>query len=206
WEFAYNADGLRTTTWSATNTSESSWAAKMITSYDLGDRISRIQAYQASSTSNVVSDISYCYTKYASGKSCPASTATTDTSLVQYSVSNQTGTVSQFTYDTGNRLTKATNVNGSTTYSYGYDSDGNLTTGAPAGSLSFNDAGQLTSASDANGSGPGNLSYAGTGQDQVLSDGSAAGITYGLAGQAGQPWVQSHTPAVSSSAAIYVLH
>ncbi len=236
WEFAYNADGLRTTTWSATNTAESSWAAKIITSYDLGDRISRIQAYRASSTSNVVSDISYCYTKYASGKSCRTSTATTDTSLVQYSVNNQTGTVSQFTYDTGNRLTKATNVNGSTAYSYGYDSDGNLTTGAPGGSLSFNsanqvttsgygydgagnltsdpangslsynDAGQLTSASNANGSGAETLSYAGTGQDQVLSDGSAAGITYGLASQDGQPWVQSYTPAVSSSSAIYVLH
>ncbi len=56
WEFAHNADGLRTTTWSVTNTAESSWRAKIVTSYDLGDRISRIQAYQASSTSNVVSD------------------------------------------------------------------------------------------------------------------------------------------------------
>jgi hypothetical protein len=36
---------------------------------------------------------------------CPVNSATTDTSLVPYSVSNFTGTVSQDTYDSGNRLT-----------------------------------------------------------------------------------------------------
>ena len=54
------------------------------------------------------------------------------------------------------------------------------------------------------GHGTENFSYAGPTQDQVLSDGSATGITYGLAGQAGQPWVQSYTPA--GTAADYVIH
>jgi hypothetical protein len=40
-------------------------------------------------------------------------------------------------------------------------------------------------------------------QNQVLSDGSASAITCGLAGQDGEPWVQSYTPA--GSAADYVI-
>ena len=62
----------------------------------------------------------------------------------------------------------------------------------------------MTSASNAGGHGTENFSYAGPTQDQVLSDGSATGITYGLAGQDGQPWVQSYTPA--GTAADYVIH
>lgn len=123
WQFAYNADRLRTTTRFATSTGNTSWAEKMVTSYDTADRITRIQAYRASSTSNVVSDVSYCYSAYVSGKSCPTGSATTDTALVQYSVNNQTSTVSQYGYDTGNRLTSVTNDGGSN-YSYGYDTDG----------------------------------------------------------------------------------
>jgi YD repeat-containing protein len=127
-----------------TNPAESIWSSKMVTSYDPGDRISGIQADEDSSTSNVVSDVSYCYSKFVSGQSCPTATATTDTSLVQYATNNVTGTVSQFTYDKGNRLTEATSVNGSTTYTYGYDSDGNLTSGAAVGSLSYNSGNQIT--------------------------------------------------------------
>jgi RHS repeat-associated protein len=207
WEFAYNADGQRTKTWFNTDPAESAWSSKMVTSYDPGDRISGIQAYEDSSTSNVVSDVSYCYSKFVSGQSCPTATATTDTSLVQYATNNVTGTVSQFTYDKGNRLTKATSVNGSTTYTYGYDSDGNLTAGPANGTLSYNDAGQLTPAGNAGGNGTENFAYAGTGQDQVLADGTAAGITYGLAGQDGQPQVQSYTAhGAGTSAPTYVLH
>jgi RHS repeat-associated protein len=232
WEFAYNAAQQRTTTWSNTNSSESFWAAKIVTSYDLAGRISRIQAYNDETPSNVVSDLSYCYSKYVSGQSCPAKTATTDTSQVQYSVNNQTGTVSQYTYDKGSRLAQATSVGGNT-YGYGYDSDGNLTSGAAAGSLaynaanqigtsgyaydgagnlttapgngtlSYNDADQLTTVSNAGGNGIENLAYAGAGQDQVLSDGTATGITYGLASQDGQPWVQSYTTGGTTD---YVLH
>ena len=234
WEFAYNADNQRTTTWSDTNSSESTWAGKLVTSYDPSGRISRIQAYSGDSTSNVVSDVSYCYSKYVSGQSCPTASASTDTSLVQYSTNNQTAVVSQYSYDAGNRVTSVTN-DGGKTYSYGYDSDGNLTSGAAYGTLtynesnqitstgfsydgagnmnvssingsqSYNDAGQMTSVGDANGNGSENFTYAGDTQDEVLSDGSATGITYGLAAQDGQPWAQSYSPAASTSP-VYVLH
>jgi RHS repeat-associated protein len=235
WEFAYNDDDQRTTTWFNTNSTESTWEGKIVTSYDLSGRISRIQAYNAETPSDVVSDVSYCYSKYVSGTACPTTQdASTDTSLLQYSTNNQTSTVSQYTYDTGDRLKSVTN-DGGKTYSYGYDSDGNLTSGAAYGSLgynlanqitstgfsydgagnmsvsningsqTYNDAGQMTSVSDADGNGTENFTYAGATQDQVLSDGSATGITYGLAGQDGQPWVQSYTPAASSSP-VYVIH
>ena len=46
WQFAYNADGLRTTTWFATNTANTSWSMEQVTSYDKADRISRIQVYR----------------------------------------------------------------------------------------------------------------------------------------------------------------
>ena len=233
WQFAYNADGQRTTTWFATNTANTSWAQETLTSYDKADRITRIQVYRASSTANVVSDTSYCYSPYVSGQACPASSAATDTSLLKWSENNQTSTVSQYTYDAGNRLKTVTN-DGGKTYSYVYDTDGNLTTGENYGTLAYNsanqltstgfyydsagnmnvsningnqaynDAGQMTSASNANGHGTENFTYAGATQDQVLSDGSATAITYGLAGQDGQPWIQSYTPA--GAAADYVIH
>lgn len=231
WEFAYNADWLRTTTWFATNTANTTWAEKLVTSYDNADRISRIQAYRASSASNVVSDTSYCYSAYVSGQACPtASNTSTDKALLQWSENNQTSTISQYTYDAGDRLKTATNYGG-TSYSYGYDTDGNLTSGGTAGTqtfnsanqvtntgytydgagnlagtagngtLTYNDAEQWTGASNAGGHGPETLTYTGAGMNQVLSDGSASGITYGLAGQA---WVQSYTP--TSSATDYVIH
>jgi RHS repeat-associated protein len=51
----------------------------------------------------------------------------------------------------------------------------------------------MTSASNAGGNGPEAFAYAGDTQDQVLSDGTATGITYGLSGQDGQPWIQSYS-------------
>jgi RHS repeat-associated protein len=227
WEFAYNAAGERTTTWFDTNTAESTWAAKFITSYDAGGRISRIQDYRDSSTADVVSDVTYCYSKYVSGTACPAQTAANDTSLVQYSVNNQASVVSVYTYDKGNRLSGVTNDNGAT-YSYSYNGDGGVLTGANRGAesynfsnqitntgytydgagnlattpsggdtLTYNDAGQWTAATATTGTE--NFTYAGSSQDQVLSDGSATGITYGIAGQDGQPWIQSYTPAGSAT-------
>ncbi|MGI8449301.1 MAG: RHS repeat-associated core domain-containing protein, partial [Streptosporangiaceae bacterium] len=234
WQFGYDADGRRTGTWFDTNTGETTWAAKMVTHYDLSGRISHIIAYRNSSYTNVVFDTSYCSSPYVSGQSCPTASASTDTALLRYATANQTSTVSQYTYDHGNRLKTATNVTGKN-FSYGYDSNGNLTSGAAAGSLSYNtqnqittsgygydgagqmtadnangtlaynDAGQLVSASNADTVGTENFTYAGTGQNQLLSDGTATGITYGLSAQGGQPWIQSYTPAVSTSPN-YVLH
>ncbi|MCW2933974.1 MAG: hypothetical protein JWM19_4936 [Actinomycetia bacterium] len=53
---------------------------------DAAGRITRVQAYNDDTTSGVVSDTSYCYSR-VSGTSCPTSEST-DTALVQYSVNN----------------------------------------------------------------------------------------------------------------------
>lgn len=91
-------------------------------------------------------------------------------------------------YNTSNEITSS---------GYAYDADGNLTTDPNNGTLAYNDAGQLISASAAAGGGGGSgsetFTYAGASQDQPLSDGSATNITYGLASQYGQPWVDSYT-------------
>ena len=226
WEFAYNAAGERTTTWFDTNSSESSWAGKLVDSFDAWGRITRIQAYNEETPSDVVSDVSYYYTANSSAKTtCGGTPPTGDTSMVQYSVNNVTSVTSIYCYDGGDRLTKVTNDN-STTYSYAYNGDGSVTSGTAAGALSYNtsnqvttsgyaydgdgnlttdpangtltynDAGQLVAASAAgggSGSGSESISYAGASQDQPLSDGSATGITYGQAGQGGQPSVDSYS-------------
>jgi RHS repeat-associated protein len=224
WEFAYNAAGERTTTWLDTNSTESTWEGKLVDSFDASGRITRIQAYEDDSPSDVVSDMSYDYTASSSAKTtCGGTPPTGDTSLVQYTVNNLKSVTSVYCYDDGNRLTKVTNDNG-TTYSYGYDGDGDVTSGTAAGALSYNTSNQITSSgyaydgagnlisdpstgtssltyndaeqlvgdSASDGSGSESITYAGASQDQPLSDGSATAITYGLAGQDGQPWVDSY--------------
>jgi RHS repeat-associated protein len=171
WEFAYNAAGQRTTTWMNTTPTESTWGGKMVTSYDAAGRITRIQAYNDETPSDVVSDTSYCYSPYVSGTACPTTSASTDTSLLQYSVNNVTGAVTQYSYDAGDRLTAATNDNG-TNYSYGYDSDGDLTSGAGAGSLSYNTSNQITTSG-----------YAYDGAGNLTSDPANGTLTYNDAGQ-----------------------
>jgi RHS repeat-associated protein len=245
WRFAYNADGRRTTTWADTNSTESTWTAKIVTSYDSSGRISHIQAF-AGADSGADFDTSYCYSPYVSGKSCPTASASTDTSLVQYTSSdpwwNNGTTVSVNSYDKGSRLTKSTNnVNGLTS-TYGYDADGNLTsandggtstmwsfnsaneitnsgyaydgagnqTSDPvAGTLTYSDAGQMTKATplcdQCSSRATENFSYADRSQAEVLSDGSASKITYGLAGQTGQPWIQDYA-APSGGSSVYTLH
>jgi RHS repeat-associated protein len=93
-----------------------------------------------------------------------------------------------------------------TTSGWGYDHDGNLTADPSNGTLAYNDASQLISASAATGGGDTSaaesFTYAGAGNNQPLSDGSATGITYGLADQYGQPWVDSYT---TGGAASYVI-
>src|ERR1700735_1130453 len=59
WEVADNADGQRTTTWINTDSTESFWEGKVVTTYDQAGRISRIKAYNQETPSNVVSDVSY---------------------------------------------------------------------------------------------------------------------------------------------------
>lgn len=57
WEFAYDADGQRTTTWTNTDSTESFWEGKIVTSYDLAGRISAIEAHNQETPSNVVSNV-----------------------------------------------------------------------------------------------------------------------------------------------------
>lgn len=72
--------------------------------------------------------------------------------MIRWSTDNTTGTRSVYTYDAGNRLTKATNYpsnNGSHTYDYSYDKAGNRTTtkvdGVQTQTLTFNGVNQITS-------------------------------------------------------------
>lgn len=245
WRFSYDADGRRTTTWFNTNSTESTWAAKLVTSYDKSGRITRIQATANSAAPQVPFDTSYCYSPYVSGQSCPTGSASTDTSLVQYTTNNTTGAVSVDSYDKGNRLTKQTN-NAWSGYAatYSYDADGSLTslnetgqastwsynsaneisssgysydgagnlTNDPAdpaaGAMTYNDAGQMIQ-DVIPGSPPSTekFSYADRTQAEVLSDGTASNITYGLAGQSGQPWVQDYNNTGNIGAgSYYVMH
>jgi RHS repeat-associated protein len=217
WKFTYNAAGERGHTYFDTNSTETTWAAEQITSFDVSGRISSIQS-NGNTDATTLANTSYCY-----NTSCSTGTSG-DTSLLQTSTNNQSSAVTNYLYDQGNRLEQssiASAVNGYdydydgdrtvangvdlayntsnqiTTSGYGYDHDGNLTSDPSNGTLTYNDAGQLVSASAAAGGGGGSgaetFTYAGASQDQPLSDGSAANITYGLASQAGQPWVDSYT-------------
>ena len=73
WQFAYDADGRRTKTWFDTNSGETTWAGKMVTSYDASGHISQIVAYENTNYSDVVFNTSYCYSTYVSGQSCGTS-------------------------------------------------------------------------------------------------------------------------------------
>jgi RHS repeat-associated protein len=146
--FSYDADGRRTATYFNTVPGNTAWTARTLTTYDKSGRITRITSALNSSPSNLVSDTSYCYSPFVSGQTCPTGSSSTDKALLQYATNNLTGTVSVYSYDKGNRLTKATNINGHT-YSYAYDSDGNRTSvktdGATTQSLTYNSANQVSS-------------------------------------------------------------
>jgi RHS repeat-associated protein len=122
--------------------------------------------------------------------SCPTSSASTDTVLLQYSTNNLNGTVSIYSYDKASRLTGATNVGGHN-WGYSYDADGNRTSvttdGATTQSLAYNSANQIT--------GPG-YAYDGAGNLTATPDGST--FSYNAAEQMTQA-----TKAGTSSAYVY---
>ena len=107
---------------------------------------------------------------------------------------NDAGTTSTWTYNSANQVSNS---------GYAYDGAGNQTSDPNAGTLAYNDADQMTSATS--GSSTENFSYADRTQAELLADGSADSITYGLAGQDGQPWVQDYTATVSGER-VNVLH
>ncbi len=219
YNFLYDKNGNRTTTYFATDETNSTWAMKTTTTYDKSDRPLRVTTKRFSSSPATVSDITYCYARYVSGQGCSTDKAD-DTGLRQWQKDEATGTVSQFSYDKGNRLTKATNIGGKT-YEYAYDTNGSRTTvkvdGSTTQSLTFNSANQITSAnntydgrgSQTKSSAPavttmgynglkqmttaGSGSYAYAGADQVeLTTGNGTTMVYGQEDQYGVPALQSY--------------
>ncbi len=188
--FSYDADGRRTATYFNTVAGNSTWSALTTTSYDKSGRITRLSTALNSQPSNLVFDTSYCYSPFVTGVSCPTSSASTDTALLQYSTNNLNGTVSTYSYDKANRLTGATNVAGHN-WGYSYDADGNRTSvttdGATTQSLAYNSANQISS--------PG-YAYDGAGNLTATPDGST--FSYNAAEQMTQA-----TVAGTSSAYVY---
>ncbi|MEH1169914.1 RHS repeat-associated core domain-containing protein [Micromonospora sp. CPCC 205539] len=153
--FSYDDNGRRTDTRLAVNTGTPTPPniAETHNTYDSSGRLTRTtskrwQKVSGVDQSYVVYDASYCYAKRVGTAAC-STTTTDDTGLRQWQTDHhRSGAVSIYTYDQGNRLTKATNIDGKT-YEYTYDSNGNRGTvkvdGATTQSLTFNAANQITS-------------------------------------------------------------
>ncbi|MEV4373713.1 RHS repeat-associated core domain-containing protein [Nonomuraea sp. NPDC049637] len=217
WRFTHDDDGRRTGT-SFNSPDDSHYALRTKTSYDDSGRIKRITSTRASSDSDVVSDLSYCY---SAGTPC-ATTSGNDSDLRYSAKDEQSGEVTVYSYDKANRLTKATNVHGHD-YTYTYDADGNRTTdskdGAQQHSYTFNSANQIDG-DNAAFDGAGNQTtsgflgtmtynaagqltsrgkdgttttnrYADRGNTELVSAG-AFSLVYGKSDQNEQPWLQSY--------------
>lgn len=232
YNFAYDKDGNRTSTWFATNETNSAWALRTTTTYDKSDRPLRITATRNSASPATVFDVTYCHAKYVSGQPCSTAKAD-DTGLRQWQKNEISGQITQLTYDKGDRLTKAANHHGKT-YDYAYDTNGNRTSAkvdaVTTQTLTYNSANQVTTTDntyDTRGnqtktntpavSGMGyntakqmTTATAGTantyvyaGTDQVeLTRAGGINLTYGTADQHGMPWLQSWKN--GSSAAVFV--
>ncbi|WP_165495204.1 RHS repeat-associated core domain-containing protein [Actinomadura roseirufa] len=150
WTFKHDDDGNRTDTYFNHDTTASTWSMHTVTSYDKSGRVIRVKSTGSSTGNPVVSDISYCYAKHVDGQDCSTDKAE-DTGLRQWSTDHATGKTSVYSYDKGNRLTKATAVNG---HDYGYDYDpapsngnriGVTVDGTTTQTLTYNSANQITS-------------------------------------------------------------
>ena len=170
YDFGYDKDGRRVTTWFNPNADRTTWAMRSTTTFDKSGRIRRITAARASDPSKIVYDVSLCYSKYTSGQPCNTATSA-DTGLRQWRTDNATGTLTQYTYDKSNRLTAATNVNGCN-YSIGYDARGNrlrYADGASSGNYPFtyNSGNQVTASSESPGA---KFAYDAAGNATVLGE------------------------------------
>ncbi|MFY1586553.1 RHS repeat domain-containing protein [Micromonospora sp. WMMD734] len=176
YNFSYDKNGNRLNTYFASDETNSAYAMRIKTVYDKSDRPTRITATRNSASPATVFDVTYCYAKYTSGQPCSTATAD-DTGLRQWQKDEVSGAVSQFTYDKGNRLTKATNHNGKT-YDYAYDSNGNRTSvkvdGSTTQTLAYNSANQVTTT---------NNTYDGRGNQTRVSTPSVNPVTYNPAKQ-----------------------
>ncbi|MEG3633864.1 RHS repeat-associated core domain-containing protein [Micromonospora palythoicola] len=176
YNFAYDKDGNRTNMWFATNDTNSTWALRVTTTYDKSDRPKRITATRNSATPATVFDVTYCYAKYVSGQPCSTAKAD-DTGLRQWQKNEASGQVTQYTYDKGDRLTKAANHHAKT-YDYTYDTNGNRETvkvdDTTTQTLTYNSANQVTTT---------NNTYDTRGNQTRTSTPAVSGIGYNAARQ-----------------------
>jgi RHS repeat-associated protein len=218
WRFSYDDDARRTHTY-FNSADDAHYALRVATKYDDSGRVTRITSTRASSSSNVVSDLSYCY---SAGTTC-STTSSNDSDLRHSMKDEQSGVTSVYSYDKANRLTKATNIHGHD-HAYTYDADGNRTTDSKDGTqqhsytfnsanqingdnavfdgagnqttsgflgeLTYNAANQLTSRSK-DGTTVTNR-YADRGNTELVSAG-AFRLVYGKSDQNEQPWLQSYS-------------
>ncbi|WP_410809985.1 RHS repeat domain-containing protein [Micromonospora sp. 067-2] len=144
--FGYDDDGRRTSTRLAVS---SVTVAETVNTLDQSGRITRTTSKRwQGGTASTVFDVSYCYARRVGTAACSTATAD-DTGLRQWQTDHhRAGAVSLYTYDQGNRLTKATGIDGRT-YDYAYDSNGNRTSekvnGATTQTLTYNAGNQITS-------------------------------------------------------------
>lgn len=148
----------------------------MHTDYDKSDRPLRITATRDSTSPVKIFDTTYCYANYVPGQTC-STAKDDDTGLRQWQKNELTATVSEFSHDEGNRLTKATNFSGAT-YEYSYDDNGNRKTAkrdsTTVQSLDYNSASQITTT----GSG-----YDNRGNQTKVSEPQIGSLTYNAADQ-----------------------
>jgi RHS repeat-associated protein len=189
--YAYNADGKRTDSWFATNTTNTVWAAHTHTDYDKSNRVARTWTARNSSDTTRFADLSYCRSPFT-GAACPTLSAASDTGLIFWSVDNLTGARTTYTYNTADRLTGATTTGtGGKTFTYTYDARGNRLTaadGTTTQTRTYNPGNQITTTGYTH-DGAGNLTTdpnAGTitynGADQMISAASTTSPTYRYAG------------------------
>ncbi|MEV7934054.1 RHS repeat-associated core domain-containing protein [Curtobacterium sp. NPDC089185] len=147
--------GRRTDAWlgASSDSDPTSWQAHQTITYGASNKVTRVQAWQASDTSKPVVDLSYCYiTGIAAGGDCSATTSTNDTDKIQWVKNNVTGQTTTYTYESNSRLTKAAQASGAknTTWAYTYDVAGNRLTAKASGdttssqTLTYNAVGQIT--------------------------------------------------------------
>jgi RHS repeat-associated protein len=144
--FTYDGDGRRLSTKLAV---AAVVVAETNNGYDSSGRITRTTTNRwQNNQSTAVFDVSYCYAKRVGTAACSTAKAD-DTGLRQWQTDHhRAGAVTLYSYDQGDRLTKATNIDGKT-YDYTYDANGNRTSakldGVTQQTLTYNAGNQITS-------------------------------------------------------------